>query len=106
MILITFKIQMDSQEDIFATQQDKKKNVKYDFVVLCDKDEHAQEPFSLCPITMFSENEIQVRWLESVLDASSRIKTLQTLEMMPDKSFSLFGKIDAGEYRSSRSVSP
>ena len=87
---------MDSQEDIFATQEPKKKKTKYNFVVLCDKDEHAQEPFSVCPTNMFSENEIQGRWLDSVLDASSRIKTLTTLEMMQDRNFSLFGKFEEG----------
>ena len=87
---------MSSQEDLFATQEPRKKGVKYEFVVLCDKDDNVPNPFSLYPITMFSENEIQARWLESKLDDSSRIKSLQTLEGIPDKNLSLFGKIDQG----------
>ena len=45
---------------------------------------------------MFSDQEIQERWLDSVLDDSSRLKRLNTLERMPDQIFSLFGKIDEG----------
>ena len=90
---------MDSQEDIFATQQPIKKKITYDYVVLCDKHESCQEPFSLCPTSMFSESEIQRRWLDSVLDVSSRLKTLQTLERMPDKNLSLFGKIQKGIFK-------
>ena len=89
---------MSSQEDLFATQEPKKKS-KYDYVVLCDKDENEENPFSLYPVSMFSEKEIQVRWLESRLDNSSRIKSLHTLQGIPDKNLSLFGKIDEGILR-------
>lgn len=85
----------NSQEDIFATQEPKKK-VKYEYIVLCDKDESSKTPFSLFPITMFTKHEIQEKWLDSILDDSSRLKRLTTLERMPDKIFSLFGKIDEG----------
>ena len=87
---------MNSQEDIFATQEPIKKHVKYDFLVLCDKDENAQHPFSLYPTSMFSEKEINVRWLEAILDDSSRLKSIQTLERIPNKNLSLFGKIVEG----------
>ena len=86
-----------SQEDPFATQQPKKK-VKYNYVVLCDKDEMQLNPFSLFPTNMFSEKEISVRWLESILDDSSRLKSLQGLKGIGDKNLSLFGKVDEGIY--------
>ena len=86
---------MDSQEDIFATQQPKKK-VKYDHVVLCDKDENAEEPFSMYPTSMFSETEILGRWLDSILDSSSRLKTLLNLQKVHNKNLCLFGKVPAG----------
>lgn len=86
---------MSSQDDLFATQESKKKN-KYDFVVLCDKDENEPNPFSLYPTDMFTENEIKARWLESRLDDSSRLKSLSNLQGIPEKNLSLFGKVDAG----------
>ena len=91
---------MSSQEDLFATQETKKK-VKYDFVVLCDKDENSQNPFSLFPTSMFSEKEIHVRWLESRLDDSSRLRSLQNLRGIQDRNLSLFGKFDEGKVYSS-----
>ena len=86
---------MSSQEDLFATQETKK-NSKYEFLVLCDKDESSQNPFSLFPTNMFSEREIPVRWLESKLDDSSRLRSLQTLTGIQDKNLSLFGKFSEG----------
>ena len=86
---------MSSQEDLFATQEPKKTKVKYEYIVLCDKDD--PNPFSLYPTSMFSGQEINVKWLESILDDSSRLKNIQTLEMMSEKHLSLFGKIDEGE---------
>lgn len=91
---------MSSQEDLFATQESKKNKVKYDFVVLCDRDD--QNPFSLYPTIMFSETEINVKWLESILDDSSRLKSLQTLQRMPGKNLSLFGKIVEGTPKKQR----
>ena len=86
---------MNSQEDLFATQEPKKK-IKYDYVVLCDKDEHEPNPFSLYPTSMFKEGEIHVRWLESRLDESSRLRSLHTLKGIPEKNLSLFGKVEEG----------
>ena len=94
---------MDSQEDIFATQdakkstQDAKKSkVNYAFLILCDKTEDVMYPFAWYPRSMFSSNEILDRWLYSILDHSSRLKSLDTLERIPDKCLSLFGKIEEG----------
>lgn len=87
---------MDSQEDIFATQEAKKPKMKYVFVVLCDKNEDVMSPFGLYPRSMFSGSEIHDRWLDSILDHSSRLKSLHTLETVPYKSLSLFGKIEEG----------
>lgn len=93
---------MDSQEDIFATQDTiatqnaTKSKVQYDFIVLCDKDEDVRNPFALYPRSMFSQREILDKWLHSILDHSSRLKSLDTLERLPDKSLSLFGKIEQG----------
>ena len=100
---------MSSQEDLFATQdplfstqepqfatQETKKKVKYDFLVLLDKDENTTNPFSLFPTSMFTEKEIHLRWLESILDDSSRLKSLNSIEGIQDKNLSLFGKIDEG----------
>ena len=86
---------MSSQEDLFATQEPKRK-VKYDFLVLLDKDEFAQQPFSLHPTSMFSGDEIKPRWLESILDDSSRLTSIKCLEKIPNRNLSLFGKIDEG----------
>ena len=86
---------MSSQEDMFATQEPKKKT-KYDFLVLCDKDENTTNPFSLYPTNMFSQKEINEKWLESILDDSSRLKSLHSLQGIPEKKLSLFGKIDEG----------
>lgn len=108
---------MSSQEDLFATQdpvlatqdpvlgtqdpvlgtQDRKKKIKYDFLVLCDKDDNSPTPFSLYPTSMFSKQEINIKWLESILDESSRLKTLTTLEGLHEKNLSLFGKIEEGK---------
>ena len=86
---------MSSQEDMFATQeQEPKKLVKYDFVVLCDQDDNVQHPFASFPRTMFSSAEILDKWMESILDHSSRLKPLTTLQRM--SKFSLFGKIEEG----------
>lgn len=88
---------MDSQEDIFATQQQpKKKKTNYEFLVLCDKDEKATEPFSMYPASMFSDNEILGRWLDSILDSSSRLKTIQSLQKSHNKNLCLFGKVPSG----------
>lgn len=86
---------MQSQEDIFATQEPSNKG-KYGFVVLCDKDESVMNPFAVYPRTMFSSVEINERWLDSILDHSSRLRTLPTLERFPNMSLCLFGKIDDG----------
>ena len=87
---------MDSQIDIFATQDTKKPKVNYAFIVLCDKNEDVLNPFALYPRSMFSENEILERWLDAILDHSSRLKSLHTLERLPHKTLSLFGKIEEG----------
>lgn len=93
---------MQSQVDIFATQSQtqtqtsKKNKIKYDFVVLCDQDENVLHPFGLYPRGMFTQSEIQDKWMDSILDHCSRIKSLQTLERLPDCRFSLFGKIEEG----------
>ena len=83
---------MNSQEDIFATQTTKK--IKYDFLVLCNKEETILHPFSIFAREDFSNREINDRWLESILDHSSRLKTLSTLGV--NRTLSLFGKIDEG----------
>lgn len=89
-------MQMNSQEDMFATQEPKKKKIRYEFVILCDKDGDAPQPFSLYPTMMFTEDEIQIKWLESILDESSRLKSLNTIESISGKNLSLFGKIEEG----------
>lgn len=91
---------MSSQEDIFATQEPPPtpKKVEYEFVVLCDKDEGAPEPFSLYPRSMFLPNEIHGKWLDSILDDSSRLKSLHTLQRFPETNLSLFAKIENGTY--------
>lgn len=59
-------------------------------------EEGVKNPFAAYPISMFSPTEINERWLDSILDHSSRVKTLSTLDGMPDQKLSLFGKIDEG----------
>lgn len=91
---------MDSQQDMFATQETPKSKVNYGYLVLCDKTEGALNPFSLFPTSMFSNKEICEKWLSSTLDHSSRLRTLYTLDgLVPEKSFCLFGKIAEGEVR-------
>ena len=87
---------MDSQEDIFATQTATKSKVNYAYIVLCDKDEDVRNPFGWYPRSMFSSREILDRWLNSILDHSSRLKSLDTLQRLNDKSLSLFGKVEEG----------
>ena len=82
---------------MFATQDTPKKKIKYGYLVLCDKNEGALNPFALFPCSMFSHKEIYEKWLTSILDNSSRLKTLHTLDgLVPEKNFCLFGKIDEG----------
>lgn len=81
---------MNSQEDLFAPDKP-----KYTFLVLCDKDQNNMSPFAAYPRSIFSNKEIQDRWMDSILDNISRLKTLNSLQI-PDKHFSLFGKIDSG----------
>ena len=45
-------------------------------------------------IEMF--REIMDKWLDAILDDSSRLKSLNTLEGLPNKQFSLFGKFETG----------
>ena len=85
---------MNSQEDLFADIPSKK--VKYDYLVLCDKDEGVKHPFASFPRCMFSPREILDRWLDSILDDSSRVRSLTTLDKIPDKQFALFGKFEEG----------
>ena len=87
---------MNSQIDLFEDFVPKKTKVKYDFLVLCDKDEAVKYPFASFPRSMFSAKEVQDRWLDSILDDSSRLKSLNTLEGLPNKQFALFGKIEQG----------
>lgn len=87
---------MNSQEDLFDDVPPKRNKIKYDFLVLCDKDEFVKHPFASYPRAMFSASEVQDKWLEAILDDSSRLKSLQTLEGMPNKQFALFCKIEEG----------
>ena len=86
---------MQSQVDIFASQDNPKKS-KYGYVVLCDQDVHVANPFAWYPRSIFTTEEIPEKWLDSILDYTSRLKSLGTFERMPGKNFSLFGKIDDG----------
>lgn len=87
---------MNSQEDLFEEYEPKRNKVIYDYLVLCDKDEAVKQPFSSFPRSMFNSREIQDKWIDARLDDSSRLKSLQSLEGMPNKQFALFGKIEAG----------
>ena len=90
---------MNSQEDMFGTQDTPKSKLHYDFVVLCDRDPEVMSPFALYPRSMFSTSEILDRWLDSILDHSSRLKPLHTLHGLQDKNLSLFGKIEEGLHK-------
>lgn len=91
---------MASQDDMFASQQsvqDPPKNkIRYEFVVLCDRTRNVSRPFDLYPCSMFSNNEIKERWIQSLLDPSSRMKYLHLETLSNQRSFSLFGKIKEG----------
>ena len=80
-----------------ATQDPKptKCKVNYGFVVLFDLQKGNEFPFSWYPRSMFSKTEIPDRWLDSVLDMTSRMTKI-SFERMPNNSLSLFGKIEAG----------
>ena len=69
---------------------------KYPFITLFDRSPNEQKPFGWYPRSMFSEKEIKDRWLSTILDHSSRTKEL-FFEQIPDRSFSLFGKMDDGK---------
>lgn len=83
---------MSSQVDIFGNDD----LPKYDAIVLFEKSSKLEKPFGLYPTSMFAETEIQGKWLNCVLDDSSRMKTLP-LESIPDHQFCLFGKFDSGK---------
>lgn len=86
---------MSSQVDMFSSQEPPatpKSRVKYGYIVLCNRNESIKYPFNLYSRSRFSMTEIQDRWLESILDNSSRLKNLQTLNVH-GKSLCLFGKI-------------
>lgn len=93
---------MQSQDDIFATQTQTATQTqsqtakKYDYLVLCNQDENVRHPFALYPRSMLLTREIPDKWVEAILDNSSRLKSLTTLEGLPGYNFSLFGKIEAG----------
>lgn len=92
---------MSSQEDIFSTQlpatqlptpSTLKRKPIIGFVILLDLSGNSPKPFGMYPRSMFSIHEIKERWLNSILDNSSRMTSL-VLDMLPDKSFSLFAKV-------------
>lgn len=102
---------MSSQDDIFGTQTQtptrtqtqnetqadtKKKKIKYGYVVLCDKGDDVKKPFSLHQRSLFSK-EIPEKWLDSILDHSSRLKSIQSVSKIEYRNLSLFGKIDEGK---------
>ena len=87
---------MSSQQDMFEGLDAKKTKVNYDFLVLLDKDETLKHPFALFPRLMFSTLEVQDKWLDSILDDSSRLKSLHTLKGMSNKQLALFGKFEEG----------
>ena len=94
-LILIKKNQINSQEDLFA--EPKKVKVKYEFVVLCDKDDAEKHPFASYPRNMFSTKEIMDKWLYAILDDSSRLRTIHTLQGIGDKQFSLFGKFEEGK---------
>ena len=95
-VILKMAFQMQSQEDMFDDTDLTKKKVTYDVLVLCDKDENVKHPFGLYPRAMFSAIEISDRWLDSILDDSSRLKSLNTLQGLQDKQIALFGKVEEG----------
>lgn len=92
-----FFIKINSQEDLFGDQR--KPKVQYDYVVLCDKDEAEKYPFASYPRTMFQKGEILDKWIDAILDDSSRLKSMNTLQGIGDKQLCLFGKFEEGEYQ-------
>lgn len=81
---------------MFASQRSFKHKVKYGYVVLYEKHENVDRPFASYPRNRFSNTEIPEKWLESILDESSRMKGLK-LESLSDNNMCLFAKIDEGE---------
>lgn len=77
------------------TQEPPAKRPCYGYIVLSDRDENLSHPFAWYPRSMFSSNEIKDRWIDSILDQPSRIKEF-FLEKIPEKKFTLFGKIQMG----------
>ena len=97
---------MSSQEDIFSSQfpptqipstqlpnpSTSKMKPKIGYVVLFDLSGNSPKPFGMYPRAMFSTHEIKERWLDSILDTDSRMTAL-VLNMLPEKSYSLFAKV-------------
>lgn len=93
---------MSSQEDIFATQPPLTQpplKPKIGYVVLFDLTGRAIKPFGIYPRLMFTTHEIKDRWLDSILDTSSRMTPLVLDRLPEDKSFSLFSKVRQGKSR-------
>ena len=67
-------------------------------MVLFDKTPEVEKPFGLYPRAMFSSREIHDRWIDSMMDHSSRLKTLRSIVSLPRQQLCLFGKIEEGNY--------
>lgn len=103
-----FKI--NSQEDIFSTQfpatqspkpSTSKIKPRIGFVVLYDLSGNSPKPFGIYPRSMFSTHEIKDKWLDSILNNDSRMTPL-VLNMLPDKSYSLFAKVKEDTIKADR----
>lgn len=70
---------------------------EYMKVILFQWDINKKRPFDIFPLSMFTTNEIKDKWMESILDQNSRIRTLPMLRSLPGKTFSLFAKIERGK---------
>lgn len=74
----------------------KKKEVSYFWVILFVWDVDEENPFSMHKISSFTKDDINPDWIQMNLGVQSRIKKLTNLSPFPGRTFSLFGKIEAG----------
>lgn len=65
----------------------------YLWVILFDWNENIELPFNLYQVALFSESELKLKWIDGDLDVNSRQKKL-TFSNIPDKTFSLFAKVE------------
>lgn len=70
----------------------------YEFVILFNWNVDLQSPFCDFELNMFKDSDIKPEWISKNLGVNSRISKLRNLSPFPGQVFSLFSKIELGEF--------